>query len=67
MGDGDGEAEDGVLGVWVVDGNVAVEEALARDNVLLEYFKLKQARLALWGRVHGDDAAWRGLCYNLGA
>lgn len=71
VGDGDGEAEHAVLAAVVggrgrVDGDVAVEEALARDDVLLQHVEVEEARLALRGRL-GHDAAWRGLGDDFGA
>lgn len=67
VGDGDGEAQDAVLGVRVVDGDVAVEEGLARDDVLLQHVKVEEAGLArrlllqggAGGAVEGHDAARR--------
>lgn len=43
IGNGNGEAEHRVFGVWVVDGDVAVEEGVARDDVLLQDVKVEEA------------------------
>lgn len=51
----DGVAEDGVLAVGRVDGDVAVAKGLARDYVLVEDVKVDERRT---GRVlGGGDAA----------
>lgn len=53
--DDDGVAEDGVFAVGRVDGDVAVAEGLARDDVLLQDVKVDEAGA---GRVfRGGDAA----------
>jgi hypothetical protein len=55
VGDDDGEAEDGILAVGGVDGDVAVAKGLARDDVLLEDVKVDERRAgATFG---GGDAA----------
>jgi hypothetical protein len=45
VGDDDGVAEDGVLAVRGVDGEVAVAKGLAGDDVLVQDVKVDEGRL----------------------
>lgn len=45
VGDDDGVAEDGVLSVRGVDGEVAVAKGLAGDDVLVQHVKVDEGRL----------------------
>lgn len=65
VGNDDGVAEDGVLAVGGVDGDVAVAKGLARDNVLLQDVKVDERRAR--ARLGGGDASWGRLRDNLGA
>lgn len=71
MRDGHGEAQDGVLAVGRVHRDVAVEEGLPRDDVLLQHVEVEEAGFVVagggGGGVHGDDAARWGLRYDFGA
>ncbi|GAW27031.1 putative nitrogen permease regulator 2 [Rosellinia necatrix] len=58
MRDGDGEAQDAVLPVGGVDGDEAVEECLAGDDVLLHDVEVDQGRLQMWRKLGGYDATW---------
>lgn len=65
MRDDDGEAEDGVLAVGRVDGEVAVAKGLPRDDVLLEDVEVDERRFGAGAR--GGDAACGGLGDDFGA
>ena len=63
--DDDGVAENGVLSVGGVDGDVAVAKGLARDNVLLQDVKVDEGRAR--GCFRGGDASWGRLRDYFGA
>lgn len=58
MGDNDGIAQDGVLAIGGVDGQVAVAEGLARDDVLLQDVEVDEGS---FGRAldRRDAPGWR--------
>jgi hypothetical protein len=62
VGNGHGKPQDRVLALGVVDRDEAVAKGLARDDVLLENPKVKQAGLVDPG--HGHDAAGWTLGYD---
>lgn len=47
-------------------GDVAVEEAFAGNDVLLQYVEVEEARLPMGGGFR-HDAAWGRLSYDFGA
>ena len=57
MRDENGIAEDSVFAVGSSDGDVAVAECLARNDVLLEDIEVDE-RTAGGGLVSGCDASW---------
>lgn len=64
MRDDDGKPQDGVLSVGGVDGDIAVAEGLAGDDVLLQDVKVDERRPLAVG---GGDATWRSLGDDFGA
>ena len=66
MWDDDRMAEDGKLAVGRIDGDIAVAEGLAGDDVLMQDIKIDETDPGGIG-VSGGDASWRRLGNNLRA
>lgn len=64
MWDDHRESQDGVLAIGRVDGDIAVAEGLARDDVLLQNVEVDERRPLA---IRGGDAAWRSLSDDFGA